>query len=734
MAEFLDAQLDFIFFFYGLAFILLGAVCFAIARAGHPQSWVMLGLFGFIHGACEWLDLSALIVGDTPAFAAVRTAVMAVSFLFLMEFARQEGSRLGWRMPGQWVYFPLVALIATVGIIGGAAVANVSARYSLAFVGALGTSFFFSLSAKSLLGSDRMLAVCAAAGFGCYAIAAGAIVPSAPIWPADAFNQAWFFRSTGIPIQLIRGLLACWIAFSVWAIWGQQRRLELSSERYARFVRKQAVGTLAAMGTILVFGWLLTEYMGEAYKKDVELRSHGELDLLASRFDGETAITDGTVKLLAGSAFAQELFSGKAGQSEERMLDLAIEASGALRGFILDKSGSVVASAGGQAGDPTGAAPQANAPYFQESMNGQAGHYLAFDAASGERSYFASHPIRSAAGEVVGVAVLKKSLDRFGADLRQYDRAFFLVDKHGVVMLTNRPEMMLRTMWPLSSDVKKKAATQLGQPLNGIPILTQEVVDGTWARVDGMRDYLRRRQVNHGEWSLVLLKRSEEIYASRVVGIAITLLATILALVYLLARERQIFDHVQMDKRLELQEIASDLRYQASTDALTGLNNRARFNEVLSLEMSRSQRHGTPLSLVLYDIDHFKRINDTHGHLVGDKVLIALSRCVASHVRNEDVLARWGGEEFVLLLPETTAQMAGEVAEKLREAIREVVHDEVGIVTCSFGVTQLADEDSVKMLIARADEVLYLAKRNGRNRVELKLRPTILKPNVGSAA
>src|SRR5262249_28059552 len=153
-------------------------------------------------------------------------------------------------------------------------------------------------------------------------------------------------------------------------------------------------------------------------------------------------------------------------------------------------------------------------------------------------------------------------------------------------------------------------------------------------------------------------------------------------------------------------------------DPLTGLNNRLRFNEAMSQEISRSRRYRTALSLVLYDVDHFKQINDTYGHLVGDKMLIELSLFVAARIRGADVLARWGGEEFAILLPESNIHRAHEVAEKLRDAISKARFDETKSVTCSFGIAQLEDGDTDNSLLSRADNALYRAKVNGRNRVE----------------
>ena len=177
---FLSTQLDFIFFFYGLAFILLGAVCFAI-RKSNPRGmpWSMLGLFGFLHGGLEWLDLLALIFGDSPAFAWSRLGLMMASYVFLMEFARQEAVRLGIKMPGQWIHLLPILIVIAGSLALGLAEANALARYSMGFVGAMGTAFIIVLHAKALSGSERALALSAAIGFALYGLAAGLIVPTA---------------------------------------------------------------------------------------------------------------------------------------------------------------------------------------------------------------------------------------------------------------------------------------------------------------------------------------------------------------------------------------------------------------------------------------------------------------------------------------------------------------------------------------------------------------------------
>jgi len=195
-------------------------------------------------------------------------------------------------------------------------------------------------------------------------------------------------------------------------------------------------------------------------------------------------------------------------------------------------------------------------------------------------------------------------------------------------------------------------------------------------------------------------------------------------------------DYDQVNKELikakiSLEKLAKDLQEKnkllktlADMDGLTGIYNNRYFQSALDKELNRTARNKNPLSLVLVDIDHFKRFNDDHGHLVGDFVLTEFSRVMGANLREYDVLARYGGEEFVVILPETTEENAFLVAEKLRSAVEEQSFTE-GVeryrVTASFGIASIVSsaEDSLdKMdLIRMADEALYDAKKRGRNQV-----------------
>jgi diguanylate cyclase (GGDEF)-like protein len=162
-----------------------------------------------------------------------------------------------------------------------------------------------------------------------------------------------------------------------------------------------------------------------------------------------------------------------------------------------------------------------------------------------------------------------------------------------------------------------------------------------------------------------------------------------------------------------------EIKLLATTDSLTGIANRREFTHQLEKEIERTKRYGTPLSLVMYDIDYFKRVNDTYGHDAGDFVLQALTAEVKSNIRAVDIVARWGGEEFMILMPQSDGAAAGGAAEKLRQKIALHPFEQVGSLTVSFGVTAFAPQDDTNAFLKRADDALYQAKENGRNRVEI---------------
>ncbi|WDP89632.1 MAG: diguanylate cyclase [Desulfobacter sp.] len=164
------------------------------------------------------------------------------------------------------------------------------------------------------------------------------------------------------------------------------------------------------------------------------------------------------------------------------------------------------------------------------------------------------------------------------------------------------------------------------------------------------------------------------------------------------------------------------MKQAAKTDTLTGLLNRRGFNQAVARAMEEAAASGTPLSAILCDIDHFKQVNDIHGHLIGDNVLKMLAKLLKDHIKGKDIAARFGGEEFILVLPETGLDGGVSLAEQIRKSLQSMrwraknSGKTIGPITISMGVSLYRPGEDVEALIQRADEALYYAKENGRNR------------------
>jgi diguanylate cyclase (GGDEF)-like protein len=177
-------------------------------------------------------------------------------------------------------------------------------------------------------------------------------------------------------------------------------------------------------------------------------------------------------------------------------------------------------------------------------------------------------------------------------------------------------------------------------------------------------------------------------------------------------------DYLRIQKQ-ELEESLERIRLLATQDELTGLANRRHMLALLKAEQARQQRTGQPLSLVLLDLDHFKRVNDAYGHLAGDVVLKGFAEAARSTLRGSDVLSRWGGEEFLLMLPDTGLDEAEHCVDRMREGLAQVIFTNVAPdlqITFSAGLSVCRAGETLEAVIERADQAMYQAKAQGRNR------------------
>ncbi|WP_122665459.1 sensor domain-containing diguanylate cyclase [Pseudomonas viridiflava] len=310
-----------------------------------------------------------------------------------------------------------------------------------------------------------------------------------------------------------------------------------------------------------------------------------------------------------------------------------------------------------------------------------------------------------ATGVGLTVDAVIKLIDRYQ---QRYQRSVYFVDTFGRIVLTG-------------ADGGPQGAA-IGESITQLPSMSDllskmpKPLSGTYEhRVNGKEHFLNVRYIPELNWYLFVDKEEEsalnDIRHSLYLNLFICLVITLIV-VYLL--------------NLVVSRFQYRIEAQATLDSLTGLPNRRGFNLWALKTLKDAQRESRPLTAMLLDLDHFKRLNDTHGHLAGDEVLAGFADDLKSCLRQSDIICRWGGEEFIILLKGTDTANAHDVAEKIRLLAEQHAYIFAGQplhVTVSIGLSQLRPDDTLQSLIARADSALYRAKQNGRNQICMETLP-----------
>lgn len=373
----------------------------------------------------------------------------------------------------------------------------------------------------------------------------------------------------------------------------------------------------------------------------------------------------------------------------------------------------------------------ADREYFRMAMAGQAGHQFAVGRMSGSPGIFFSYPVRSTSARVLGVVAIKLDLVEIASRIRL--AGVFVVDEQGVVILAPQREMLFKALADapiFKTDVAFRRQRYLR---TNFPVLTLQS-----ARMpahpeiqlfgEPAKPVLHRQiEMSEDRMSIHLIEELNELPALKanhllVLGIAwLAVLAglwAVCATAVFVLRVRQFRTNIEA-AHAELLLLNDRLKHQAESDFLTGCMNRRRFDEELGQEIRRSQRQKYPLTLALMDLDHFKRINDSFGHLIGDAALQHFASVLRGHIRQTDRFARIGGEEFALLMPDTSPAAAMPLIERLRQSIADaplpLASGASLSVTASIGVANLCFLDDHDALFQRADNAMYEAKSSGRN-------------------
>jgi diguanylate cyclase (GGDEF)-like protein len=344
------------------------------------------------------------------------------------------------------------------------------------------------------------------------------------------------------------------------------------------------------------------------------------------------------------------------------------------------------------------------------------------DMANQDRlTFFINYKVLDYDGRFIGTTGVGLAVDSvvqlIDAYQQRYDRSVYFVDTNGKISLTGTQG--------------GPQGARVGQALSEVPGL-----EGLLAKLpnpktgsyeyqeQGRGHFLNVRFIPELDWYLFVDKHESAALASirQTLYVNLLLCGLITALVLTLVS----LAIYRYQKRIEALAI---------TDALTGLPNRRGFDILAGQALQEAQREQSPLTALLIDLDHFKELNDSHGHLAGDEVLRGFADRLNDSVRQSDIICRWGGEEFIVLLKGTDSSAAQQIAEKLRSRAEESRYNFAGEelqVTISLGLTDLRNDDSLHSLLARADRALYRAKQTGRNRVCQETAPPGGAQAVGS--
>jgi diguanylate cyclase (GGDEF)-like protein len=330
--------------------------------------------------------------------------------------------------------------------------------------------------------------------------------------------------------------------------------------------------------------------------------------------------------------------------------------------------------------------------------------HLDFDTAHPtDMAVFINYRVYDYSGNFIGVTGVGLAVDKVQERIltyqKRYGRSVSFIDREGTIMLSNTNDYagssIRRT--PGLQDI----ATQiLSQP------------SGTFSYVrDGKTVHLNSRLVNEFQWYLLVEQEEKSVETKILHNLKSNLIVSVLISIIVI-----VIAHITISR------YQNKLQEMATTDKLTGVPNRNVFDPIFDQISKAARRHGHPVSIAMLDIDHFKAVNDEHGHLNGDMVLKSVARIIQDRLRESDTVCRWGGEEFLLLLPECDELRAFKLCDDLRKIIekRTFMNGQTEIrLTVSIGVTQMAHDEPALPLINRADQALYQSKRTGRNKVSI---------------
>lgn len=531
--------------------------------------------------------------------------------------------------------------------------------------------------------------------------------------------------------------------------------------RYGKHSLSLPLDRIAAifLAVLLMAATATLAYLSYSWSRDrgiarLQQTAENRINLFSMRLSAPTDKYSYLPKLVSSHPIVAEAFLHPADQrrigAANRLLARLNDEAGSAVIYMMDMNGMTIAASNWEGLDSFVGVNYGYRPYFTDALHAGRGRFYAMGLTTGLPGYYISHLLRKD-GIPLGVVVAKVDMHRLNHGWGTVQSEMMVTDENGVTFLSSRQDWMYRPMRPLSPERKEQLRRTrqyeavLKEPLEiarrkilnsseGIFSIASFGEDGN--KTGETSYFVQKRRLPDSEWEIIVLSPMAQIDMEAqglalitVIGAALLCLSALYASQARSRRKerRQAQQALREAHRVleqqhrELQAMSRELEIKATTDGLTGCYNRRYFVEAAVRLVQAARRHRMPLSIIMMDIDHFKRINDQHGHQAGDRVLETVAAVCREALREEDVFARHGGEEFIVALPHTDAPAAALVAERLRQRVMAQefpVPGKILHVTLSAGVSEYRPEEiDIEDTIRRADQSLYEAKEGGRNRV-----------------
>ncbi len=530
--------MDYIFFFYGLAFLVLATVCFSLDRTKmHRIPWLWLGMFGLVHGLQEWLDLACFVWASNKVIPVIRAVALVISYLFLFEFARRGFKLIYNRRPGVWIYIPFLLLIA---FFNGHSLEslNVVTRYALALPSGVSAFWiiykFFKAETHPRL---RRLLLVLSLSLGLYSVLAGLIVPEAAFPPACWINYNSFLKIFGFPVQFLRGISAIVCAMAIWA-YSEEYRLFISKEQ--RYPARLQLSTwlMFILIALIGCGWVLVNYLGAQSKDRLITDTRIDVSDLSHTLLAELTKIEQAAMTISGSPWiAPALVTADLQniRNANAVLTRYRRSLGMSECFLLDLKGTAIASSNWNTPDSFIGASFGRLAYFKQSLKGELGSYFGFDPVSRERCYYSSFPVRNEEDMIIGVVAMKRSIEILEEEFRSQSRCF-LADPFGIIFLSSDREYIFHSIWPVNKALERRIVDsgQFGKtPFAAL--LSREVLDGDRIAFQKSDFFVIRAPIGREGWSMVRFVSTGPILQYRLYGISLILFLSIMVMVLFVA-------------------------------------------------------------------------------------------------------------------------------------------------------------------------------------------------------